>query len=197
MIRVNLAKTHNYASPGTQTAIAMDQAALMASESPHPAVKVGAMFILSILLYGYESYNLSQKQIELAVVNEQVQKIELEASQFGAVANVVEDLSKEKEKLNEQLSVIQNISKKRAFKLEAIKQVQESMLEDLWLSELIVDQNLLIFKGYSRSPTSVQKIVDNLNKVEFVENAMNRELKRVNLSSGEFNSFDIEAKVKN
>lgn len=196
MIRVNLAKTHNYTSTGTQTAIAMDQAAAKAAGAPHPAVKVGLMVLMTILLYVYESYNLSQLRVRLAEKNEQVRQIQAEVQQFGPVSGVVEGLVKERQKLNSQLAVIQQISRKRSFKLRAIRQVQESVLEDLWLTEMIVKRDSLVFRGLSRSPTSVQQIVKNLLAADFVETAINRELKRVKSAEGEMNSFDIEAKVK-
>ncbi len=197
MIRVNLAKTHNYTSAGTQTAIAMDQAAAMSQAGPHPAVKVAVILIMPILLYGYESYTLTQKNMTLTREKAKAEQIEAEVSQFGSVKSVVEDLVKEKNKLNEQLSVIQKISQKRAFKLQAIQVVQRSMLDDLWLDEMIVDQSVLNFKGYSRTPTSVQEIVNNLSSSDFIVSAFNKKMERVKLGKDDLNTFEIEAKVKN
>lgn len=198
MIKVNLAKTHNYASAGTQTAIAMDQAAAMSSAgAPHPAVKIALILIMPILLYAYESYTITQKGLELARVRQQVEQIEAEISQFGSVKSVVEDLSKEKARLTEQLNVIQKISQKRAYKLQAIEVVQQSLLEDLWLDEMIVDQSTLNFRGHSRSPSSVQEIVENLSKNEFILSAFSKEMKRDRIGQEDLNAFEIEAKVKN
>ncbi len=197
MIRVNLAKTHNYTSAGTQTAIAMDMAAASASGAPHPAVKVAVMLIMPILLYGYQSYNITQKTMVFQREKAKAEKAEAEVSQFGSVKAVVEDLVKEKEKLNEQLTVIKKISQKRAFKLQAIKIVQKSMLDDLWLDELIVNQSVLSFKGYSRSPTSVQEIVENLSRSDFITQAFNRKMERRKVGKDDLNTFEIEARVKN
>ncbi len=197
MIRVNLAKTHNYTSTGTQTAIAMDQAAAMSLSGPHPAVKVALMVIMPILLYGYESYNLTQKNIVLSREKAKAQQVEAEVSQFGSVKSVVEDLVKEKEKLDEQLTVIKKISQKRAYKLQAIQVVQRSLLDDLWLDEMVVDQSTLNFKGFSRSPTSVQEIVQNLTSHDFILSAFNKKMERVKSGKENLNSFEIEAKVKN
>lgn len=197
MIRINLAKTHNYTSSGTQTAIAMDQAAALASGGPHPAVKIAIMIILPIILYIYESYNITQKSIELAKVQTQVQQIEAEVAQFGSVKTVVEDLVKERNKLNEQLSVIQKISQKRAFKLKAINQIQVSLLDDLWLEQLTVDQSVMDFQGLSRSPTSINEIVENLNKNDFIESAFNKEMNRKKIGKEVLQQFNIEARIKN
>ena len=194
MIKVNLAKTHNYTSAGTQTAIAMDQAAMEAA--PHPAVKVVLMLLATFCLYIYESYNLSQLRVRLAEKNEQVRQIQEEVKQFGSVSAVVDSLASERQKLNDQLTVIQNISKKRSYKLRGIKLFQENLLEDVWLSEMSITDKSLIFRGYSRTPTSVQQIVKNLMSNDFIESAINRDLKKVILGNEKLNSFDIEAKVK-
>lgn len=197
MIRVNLAKTHNYTSAGTQTAIAMDLASASAAGGPHPAVKVAVIIIMPILLYGYQSYTITQKNLVFQREKAKAEQIEAEVSQFGSVKSVVEDLVKEKEKLNEQLTVIKKISQKRAFKLKAIQIVQRSMLDDLWLDELVVDQSVLNFKGYSRSPTSVNEIVRNLSGSDFITSAYNKKMERVTLGKDDLNTFEIEAKVKN
>ena len=92
MIKVNLAKTHNYTSAGTQTSIAMDQMSMGSSGAPHPAVKIAIIIIMPFLLYGYESYNLAQKGIRLAQKQSEVAQMEAEVSQYGSVKTVVEDL---------------------------------------------------------------------------------------------------------
>lgn len=194
MIRVNLAKSHNYTATGTQTAIAMDQAMLAAG--PHPAVKVLVMLILPILLYGYESYNISRLSAIARTEEAKDQKIQRTVSEFGSVKAVVEGLVKEKQRLNEQLRVIKKISQKRAYKLRAVEEVQKSLTEDLWLNELVVDENLLEFKGISRTASSVQEIVKNIGKNDFIESAESREIKRIKIDKESFNTFDIVVRVK-
>src|SRR5690606_4150363 len=91
-------------------------------------------------LYSYEYINIDGKKQELARLNVRAQQLEKEATQYGSVNAIVEDLNKEKKKLTEQLSVIQKISQKRAYKLKAIRSIQENLPEDLWLKEMIVDR---------------------------------------------------------
>jgi Tfp pilus assembly protein PilN len=197
MIRINLGKTHSYTSSSTQTAVALDQAAAMAQVGPHPSVKVFVMVIFPLLLFGYQTYNIAQKEKVLIRETAKAKQIEAEVAEFGSVKNVVEDLAKEKEKLSKQLSVIKKISQKRAYKLQAIKVVQRSLLDDLWLEEMTVDRSTLIFQGLSRSPSSVQEIVDNLLRSEFVVQAFNKKMERTTLGGEDLNSFEIEAQVKN
>ena len=93
--------------------------------------------------------------------------------------------------------MIKKISQKRAYKLQAIDVVQKSLLDDLWIEEMKVDQSVLSFKGYSRSPTSVQEIVGNLTKNDFILSAFSKEMKRVTVGNDKLNAFEIEARVKN
>ncbi len=194
MIRVNLAKSHSFQSTGTQTAIAMDQASL--AMGPHPVVKVILILIFPVLLYFYESYNLSEITKRYVQKQDELQQIQNEVTQFGSVSNVVGDLMKEKKQLDDQLAVIQKISQKRAFKLKAIQFIQESVLEDLWLKKMVVSDDSLEIEGFSITPTSVQKIVKTLSSAEFIEDGINQEIRRVQNNDGELNTFKILAKVK-
>ncbi len=196
MIRVNLAKTHSYQPTGTQTAIAMDQAAISAAAGAHPAAKVACMVAFVILLYIYESYNLSAIQSQFAQRQAALQQIQNEVQEFGSVTNVVADLQKEKKQLDTKLAVIQKISQKRAFKLKAIQFIQESVLDDLWLKSLTVSNNTLEISGFSITPTSVQQIVKTLSAADFVEPGVTQEIKRIERNETDINTFKITAQVK-
>lgn len=194
MIRVNLAKTHNYSSAGTQTAVQLDAAKLTGqSES---IKKVVIMIVFPILLYMYEAYSLGLKQEQSQKIKGQLEAVQQEIQQYGSVTTIVEDLLKEKEKLNAQLKVIQTISQKRAFKLKAITKVQESLPDDLWMREMNIVGGIISFKGYSQTSISVQKIVRRLNDLDFITSAINKELKRVTRGDREVQEFNIEARVK-
>ncbi|MEM7646025.1 MAG: PilN domain-containing protein [Pseudomonadota bacterium] len=195
MIRINLAKTHNYASSGTETAISSDRAAAIEGEST-PQAKIAIMLVFTVLLYIYERYNLGTKQATASQISAQLEQVKGEIGNFGTVTSVVEDLVKEKEKLNAQLLIIQKISQKRAFKLKTILKVQENLPSDLWLTELIIDENEIEFKGLSRTPTSVQNIVAYLNDADYVDLAINQELKSIELDGETVNSFSILARVR-
>jgi Tfp pilus assembly protein PilN len=161
-----------------------------------PAVKVIIIVILPILLYAYQLYNIGLKEAELASEQARSAQIQEEIKNFGATKAVVEGLIEERKKLNEQLEVIETISKKRAYKLQAIATLQKNLIDDLWLTELEVGKGEIVFKGLSRTPTSIQEIVENLNKLDLIETALNREQQRVTVDNKKFNSFEIVAKVK-
>ncbi len=197
MIKINLAKTQVYGGEGTQVAFAADLAAGRASGSPHPALKVLIILIFPIALYVYERFDLEAKRKVLIQISAQAQEIEKEVSEFGSLRTAVENLVKEKEKLTQQLSVIEQISQKRAFKLQAIRKVQDNLPDDLWINELVVDQDTVIFKGFSRSASSIQDMVGSLSKEEVVLSAKNRELTRVRKGMEEVNAFDVELRVRN
>lgn len=196
MIRINLAKTQSYSGPSAQATDGIQIPSVVASDNK--AVKIASMIFFLILVIGYERYILGSKRAILAETKTQMQSIQDEIAKFGTVTSVIEDLVKEKEKLNGQLLVIQQISQKRAFKLKAITKIQESLPDDLWLDEMKIDRNTVNIRGLSRTPTSVQKIVNSLSAADFIESAVNKELKRVKPTSDtdELQQFDIEAKVK-
>jgi Tfp pilus assembly protein PilN len=195
MIRINLAKTQSYVSAGTQPTSTMDLTKIGLAGNGDVVAKVVGLLLFTIALIVYEKYNLSIVKTQLNRISVQVQEVEQEISEYGAVESAIENLTKEKEKVNEQLAVIQKISQKRAFKLQAIIKVQSSLPDDLWLKELLVADNRLSFIGYSRSPSSVQAIVKGLTDMDIVQSAINKELSRVKLGDETLQKFEIEAEV--
>jgi Tfp pilus assembly protein PilN len=194
MIKVNLAKTSQYASRGTQTSIKIDSGSLRDSEKI--ISKVALILSFTIIIIFYERYNLNLKTNIQEKVKHELASIEQEIAQYGSVTTIIQDLAKEKEILNEQLLVIQKISQKRAYKLKTILKVQEGIPDDLWLKQLIIDKELVTFKGFSRTPTSVQLVVRRLSESIFVESAINQEMNRVKSGDDELQEFNIEARVK-
>ncbi len=195
MIRINLAKTHAYVGPSTQTAVSLDKS--LPSAGHKPGVKVLAMVAFLIAIIVYEKYQISFKKSSAIQLQGQLQTLQAEITQYGSVTTIIEELEKEKEKVDKKLSVIQTISQKRAFKLGIIMIMQENLPDDLWLQEMTVDKDLIYFKGLSRSPSSIQQVVKKLEDNNFVSSAINNELSRFKEGEDELQKFTIEARVKN
>lgn len=194
MIRINLARNQNTVSAGTQTAVEMDYRGI--STGPHPLLKVSMMLIFVVGLYFYSDYVVTRKKTLLLQVNEQASQIQKEGEALGSITNVVRELSTQKSELNKQLEVIRQISQKRAYKLETIRFLQNQMPNDLWIKEILMSQDKINFKGYSRSPFSIQKFVEDLSSRDYIEDALNKELSRERVEGEELNTFDIEAQVR-
>ncbi len=195
MIRVNLAKAQSFAPMASGTVTNIDFRGLGSGANVNLALKVGGLIMATILLIGYEKYVISQKQSSLAQLSIQAAAIQNEIKGFGSVDEVLEGLAKEKAKMNEQLTVIQKISQKRAYKLQTILKTQAGLPEDVWLDEFVFDRNRIVFKGFSRTPTSVQNFVRELNSTDFIKSAVNKELSRVKLGDQPVQKFEIEAEV--
>lgn len=197
MIRVNLAKTQSYSPASAGTITNMDFKGLGAGVNVNLVLKIGGLIMATILVIAYEQYMISGKRSTLAQVSVEAAALQEEINGFGSVDQVLDGLAKEKAKMNEQLTVIQKISQKRAFKLQAILRVQKGLPEDVWLEEFNFDDNIIIIKGFSRTPTSVQIFVQTLNDADFITSAVNKELSRVKLADQQIQKFEIEARVLN
>ena len=193
MIKINLAKasasipaeTHSVATGG------------LANFSPNDnAIKVVCMLVFIFILYAYQKYNISNKTQRFLTINVQATELQEQVTKFGPVTAVVEDLAKERKKLNQQMEVIQKISEKRAYKLGSIIALQESIPTDTWIEEMALKEGVINFKGYSRDPTSVQKIVSHLSELDFLESAVNKELSIKKIGKSEVHSFNIEARTR-
>jgi len=197
MIRINLAKSQSYAPMSAGTVTNMDFKSLGAGANANLLFKVGGLLLTTILLIAYENYTISIKNTALARVTTQAAALQEEIKGFGSVDQVLENLGKEKAKMNEQLTVIEKISQKRAFKLQAILTAQKGLPEDVWLEEFNFYDSTIILKGFSRTPTSVQEFVQALNNTDFILSAVNKELSRVKMGDQQVQKFEIEARVLN
>ena len=193
MIRINLAKASATVTVEPQSVAKAGLAAFSPSDN---IAKVVAMLIFALCLYGYEKYNIAGKVERLRIVEAEAAEIAAQVVRFGPVTSVVEDLAKERKKLSKQMEVIQKISKKRAFKLQSIVTMQKSIDTDTWVEEMDVGDEIILFKGFSRNPTSIQSIVSALEKLEFIEGATNKELTMKKIGNNEVHQFNIEARIE-
>lgn len=193
MIKVNLAKASASVSVETEKVASGGLASFSQSDN---LAKIAAMLIFVICLYGYESYNMKEKTTLYNRVRTESDRLAAQVQQHGGVVDAVEDLAKERKTLDKQMKVIQKISKKRAFKLNSIIKLQQSIPEDSWVEEMIVKEDVMSFKGFARSPASVQTIVSGLESLDFMDTAVNKELALKKIGISEVHQFNIEAKVK-
>lgn len=192
MIKINLAKASASVAVESQSVASSGLATAAQSDV---AVKVVLMLIFVMGIYGFEKYNISGKTQRLVAIERERQALTTKVAQYGAVTTVVEDLAKERKKLSKQMQVIQQISKKRAFKLQSITQLQVAMPVDSWIEELNLADETVKFKGYSKSPASVQGIVAKLSELDFMQNVQTKEMAIKKIGKNEVHEFNIEAKV--
>ncbi|MCJ8277569.1 MAG: PilN domain-containing protein [Bdellovibrionales bacterium] len=193
MIKINLAKASASITVEAQPLASGGLANFSASDN---VVKVVLMLVFVIGLYSYESYTISEKKSRFYVVNNEAGELKQQVTKFGPVTAVVEDLAKERVKLNKQMEVIEKISKKRAFKLSSILELQKAIPVDSWVEEISVKENLIKFNGFSRDPRSVQQIVAHLQNLEFVDIATNKELSMQKIGKSEIHTFKIEVRTR-
>ena len=193
MIKVNLARM---SSAAAHVHVEQAVSAPGPAQPLHPLVKVLLIFIIPIGLYIWQDMIVSEKMARLQDSDAQLADIKTQVEKLGAVTSVVRSLSKEKDRLQEQLRVIGKISSKRAFKLRTINEMQGVLPDDCWLENVKIEKEKVFFKGYSRTPSSVQELVDSLEKLDFLASAYNQELKRANLGTAKVHEFNIIAEVK-
>lgn len=193
MIKINLAKASSVVTVDSEVVASGGLASFSQSDN---VVKVIVMLVFIFGVYGYENYNLDKKLKTYQTVKVQSDALRAKVQQFSGVMAAVEDLARERKTLREQVKVIQKIAKKRAFKLASITKLQESIPLDTWVEEMRVGSDSMNFKGFARTPVSIQTIVAGLEDLDFMESVVNKEqaLKKIGIS--EVHTFNIEAKVK-
>ena len=192
MIKVNLARLSGSAPVHAEAAVT---ASAPSRPTPLP-LKLLLIFALPIGLYIWQDIVVSEKIKSMKSSEDRLVEIKAQVEKLGAVTAVVQGLSREKARLQKQLSVIGRISGKRAFKLKTISEAQKLIPEDCWFEEVSIAKGKVKFKGYSRTPSSVQKLVDELERLEFLSSAYNEELKRSRLGQANVHAFNIVAEVK-
>ena len=196
MIRINLAKSNNFMNAeeiGKSSDFFGGELSLK-FEQDH-ILKVLVMLTFIFALVGYEKYTLFNLKKSLQSSQAQVNEIQQKIDGFGNVGSVIEELIKEKEKMNAKLKVIEKISRRKTLKINSLLKIQEHLPEDMWLKTLSFKKKKLLFNGYSRKTSSIQKMVQRLNELKFVNLAVSKGIKRVG-SKIETQKFSIELVLK-
>lgn len=199
MIRINLARSTVATSPiaqGGGSSAGSSAAALGAGMGAHPGVKLVAIFLLPLAIYIYEKRELGIKKNILNVENAKLEKIKAEVNKYGAVTAAVEDLKKERNKLQQRLEVIASISRKRASKILTLNEIQRIIPEDTWLDSIKIDEGKIVIDGLSRVPSSVQVFVEKLAQLKFLKSAVNKGVTRTKLGDTNLHKFTVEAEIK-
>ena len=108
MIRINLAKSNNFMNAeeiGKSSDFFGGELSLK-FEQDH-ILKVLVMLTFIFALVGYEKYTLFNLKKSLQSSQAQVNEIQQKIDGFGNVGSVIEELIKEKEKMNAKLKVIE------------------------------------------------------------------------------------------
>ena len=108
----------------------------------------------------------------------------------------IEEIQKERKLLQDRIEVIGKISSKRSFKIRTLAGLQKIIPGDCWLKEIQITKTEIVMQGYARTASSVQTLVEELGKFEFLSQVLNEGMTRKNLGETTVSEFNIIAKVK-
>ena len=195
MIRVNLAKVSSHGDEIEDSGGSSIPSLDLEGVNQNSLVKLGLIFLFPLGLFFWEGHvnngikkNLIAKQAELRT-------LEAEVAKFGSAATAVEDIKRERKRLHDRLSIIAKISSKRAYKIRTLEAMQKIIPKDCWLKEIKITKTQIELNGYSRSPSSVQSLVEKLSEMEFLSSVSNEGMVRKKLGDTNVSEFSILAQV--
>jgi Tfp pilus assembly protein PilN len=158
MIRVNLLRNLGLdtgASAGIQV-VAVDQ-------QKQGAIKGAVILLFPVLLYVYETTNITSLNERRDALNHQITDINKKKAAFGDSGPKVEKFTKEKKKIDEQVEVIRSIARNRLREVKTLDSLQTLTPSQVWFEDIAIDGNLVKASGYSNTPDGVETLYAALN----------------------------------
>lgn len=201
MIKVNLARPESLPVDGEGTSIAspglsLDLSGLKDSFNSSLGLKLALIFIFPLGVYLWEGHHLKGIRAEFNNKNSELQVIKTEVSQYGSAAVAIEEIQRERKVLKDRIAVIGQISSKRAFKIQTLSSLQKIIPGDCWLRQIDINKKQIVLKGYARTASSVQSLVEQMGKFEFLSQVVNEGMTRKALGESIVSEFNIVAQVK-
>lgn len=105
-------------------------------------------------------------------------------------------LKEQEDKLNRKLEVVKQIINQRQNPFNVLYYLAQNTPEDLWLTELNLENNNLVVSGFSKNWKSIGKFLENLrNSIFFDKNINYEQPPGVNQTDNRVEGFKISAKV--
>lgn len=162
MIRVNLLRSTGLASAAPAGTMVGASASVDFSDNSAvnklAAGKIAVMAVFPLLLYAYEYSNVSSLQDQFKAVDSEATKTEEKKKAFGDVAPKVEKFSKQKKKIDRQMTVIRDLAKNRLREVKALDQIQKITPPSVWFTELTMAEGVVSAKGFSSSTDGVDQL---------------------------------------
>lgn len=205
MIKINLLKqsaqaTKSYNAQGFLSGLSSDaDLGGDVTASNRGAVEILVKMVLfllpTLLLYGYEQYNLGIKEEAVASAQARLTSIQNQITALKPEVEAVESFQQEKKKLDERLNTIKNLSKARLTAVRSLDALQDIIPKKTWLTELNLKPNKLELTGGAVDDEQIGLFMESLKKSIFFSQPSLLSSKLKQTPEGSIKEFKVEVQL--
>ena len=189
MIKVNLLRNVGVTQTGGITS-----AAEIAPGGPGRQVfiKLFCTLLFPIGLIAYEKFNISLLDAEVVKSETRIKEVEKARSKYGDVGPKVERYTKERKRVDEQLSAVRKIARTRLRDVKALDALQSLLPDQTWFQKVVIDENNVKLFGYTMSEDGISILIRALENSPFFSQVEPKSAVQENLSTGPAKKFEMD-----
>jgi hypothetical protein len=133
----------------------------------HLLLAIGLSYTPEFYFYDKFTEELNAVQAKISASNKKYATLQTEAKSLDNIQKQVDALERLEKNLEEKLVVVKEIFKKRSNPMNVMLYIAKNTPEDLWLTEMLIENNTIQIKGESLGYKSIGLFIENLRNSIF------------------------------
>lgn len=203
MIRINLLKdvgggVSTYGSAGPDSATAVTQSAEKVEGGDFQLLlKLGVLLVPGLFIYFYNSYTDFIGQRLNNSLNQEITAVQEKMKTYEPGLKDIEKFQEEKRKLDEQLSVIRELSKERLKNVKAMDKLQEIIPQKAWIVSFKINGNKVDLDGFASDDIVIAEFMKSLEESIYFANVALESSSESKRDEGVMKRFVIKCNLEN
>jgi hypothetical protein len=131
------------------------------------AIAIGLSYLPDFYFYDMFQEQITANDQKMSGFSKKYGEIQTETKALDNIQKQVDALERLEKNLQEKLVVVKEIFKKRSNPMNIMLYIAKNTPEDLWLTELMVENNIIQIKGESKDYKSIGLLIENLRNSIF------------------------------
>jgi hypothetical protein len=130
-------------------------------------IAIALSYVPDFFIYDMFAERLQAIQAVITTHNQKYASIQKEAKSLDNIQKQVDALEKLEKSLEEKLVVVKQIFKMRSNPMNIMLYIAQNTPEDVWLTDLVIENNSVQIKGESKGYKSIGVFIENLRNSIF------------------------------
>jgi len=131
------------------------------------AAAIALSYLPEFYFYDKFAEELNQFQEKISTKNSKYANLQKEAKSLDNIQKQVDALERLEKNLEDKLVVVKEIFKKRSNPMNVMLYIAKNTPDDLWLTEMLIENNTIQLKGESLGYKSIGLFIENLRNSIF------------------------------
>ena len=161
------------------------------------AIKILYAIVPLILIYAYRSFEATEKQNQLATLNATKNDLNAKLQSYEPGLKDIEQFEEEKNKLNNQLNVIKQLSRERLKNVKSMDAIQGIIPDKAWLTEVKINDDKIEVAGMATDDLVISDFMQDLTKSIYFTHVVLEGSEEVKKDEGVVKQFKIRCNLEN